>query len=310
MTFRWTLTHVILRINDIFRIKQIKNIYFLLPHCPSSWSSQLTHVGVAFPASCWRCERSSPDRWRPPRSPCGAPGPTGSWRRTPRPSAASSPSRSTSGAGLWIHPRSTIALVFGVAVPKKCRKAKHLLVVIGVRSESINANAHRETHKCKHTDSQMRTEQFINIFNLQMHAERFTNTFQCHMNELQFVCFLDRFAKSNIFVNYSVCICKLNIFVNCSVSICKFNIFVNCSVSICKFNIFVNYSVSICKLNIFVNCFVRICKLKIFENYSMRIYESLRLHLWISLCAFATDLTPSLCLHSTCLCFCQFLYLK
>jgi len=49
----------------------------------------------------------------------------------------------------------------------------------GVRSVSIIANAHRETHKCKHKDSKMRTEQFTNIFTLQMHAERFTNTFQC-----------------------------------------------------------------------------------------------------------------------------------
>jgi len=61
----------------------------------------------------------------------------------------------------------------------------------GVRSVSIIRNAHRETPECKHTDSQMCTEQFTNIFGLkmhkegfksnlnsQMHAERFTSTFQ------------------------------------------------------------------------------------------------------------------------------------
>jgi len=41
----------------------------------------------------------------------------------------------------------------------------------GVGSVSIIVNAQRETHQCKHKDSQIHAEQFTNIFDLQMHAD-------------------------------------------------------------------------------------------------------------------------------------------
>jgi len=55
------------------------------------------------------------------------------------------------------HGRATRNRIFRVLIPL-CR-----ILPRGVGSHSITANAHRETHKCKHDDSQMCTEPFTRV---------------------------------------------------------------------------------------------------------------------------------------------------
>jgi len=86
-------------------------------------------------------------------------------------------------------------------------RACSLTKTCALRSVSITANAHRETHTCKHEDSQIPTEQFTNILNLQKHAEQFINILNLQMHAEQFINILNLQMHAEGFTNVFQCTC-------------------------------------------------------------------------------------------------------